>query len=83
MRDMAPHYEAVKAELLKQPGILAVTRSNQNIVSYRRALPGDFDWDGKDQNLSLIMHPIVVDKDFISFFKMKMVQGASFTGAPK
>src|SRR6202000_1130969 len=34
MRDMAPHYDAVKAELLKQPGVLAVTRSNQNIARF-------------------------------------------------
>jgi len=79
MRDMAPHYDVAKAELLKQPGVLAVTRSNQNIVRYY-GFTSDLDWDGKDKNLSLIMHPIVVDKDLISFFKMKLIAGASFTG---
>jgi len=79
MRDMAPHYDVAKAELLKQPGVLAVTRSNQNIVKYY-GFTSDLDWDGKDKNLSLIMHPIVVDKDLISFFKMKLIGGASFTG---
>ena len=26
------------------------------------------------------MHPIVVDRDLVSFFKMKLVAGTSFTG---
>jgi putative ABC transport system permease protein len=79
MRDMSQHYDAVKAELLKQPGILAVTRSNQNIARFA-GFTGDIDWDGKNPNQNLIVHPIVVDKDLISFFKMKLQQGVSFTG---
>jgi putative ABC transport system permease protein len=80
MRDIGTHYEAVKAELLKQPGILNVTRSNSNIVRIN-GISGDNDWDGKAPNQTFIVHAIVIDKDFISFFKMKMVQGTSFTGA--
>ena len=80
MRDIGTHYEAVKAELLKQPGILNVTRSNSNIVRIG-GISGDNDWDGKAPNQTFIVHPIVIDKDFTSFFKMKMVQGSSFTGA--
>jgi putative ABC transport system permease protein len=80
MRDMDKHYDAVKAELLKQPGILGVTRSNQNIVRFQ-GFTGNVDWDGKDAKQNIIIHPIVVDKDLISFFKMKLVDGASFTGA--
>jgi putative ABC transport system permease protein len=81
MRDAAPHYDAVKAELLKQPGISGVTRSNQNIVRFG-AFTGSADWDGKDPKQSLIIHDNSVDKDFISFFKMKMLEGTSFTGVP-
>lgn len=80
MRDMGPHYDAVKAELLKEPGIWGVTRSAQNIVR-NFAFFGDAGWDGKDPKQNLIFHPIGIDRDFISFFKMKLVQGASFTGA--
>jgi putative ABC transport system permease protein len=80
MRDMDKHYDAVKAELLKQPGVLNVTRSNQTVV-HIGGLSGDTDWDGKMPNQTFIVHPIMVDKDFISFFKMKMVAGSSFTGA--
>jgi len=81
MRDAAPHYDAVKAELLKEPGISAVTRSNQNIVRFG-GFTGGADWDGKDPKQGLIMHEISVDNDFISFFKMKILKGTSFTGTP-
>jgi putative ABC transport system permease protein len=80
MRDMGKHYDAVKAELLKQPGVLAVTRSNTNIVRIG-GISGDTDWDGKAKGQTFIVHPMAIDKDFVSFFKMNMVKGASFTGA--
>jgi putative ABC transport system permease protein len=80
MRDIGDHYDAVKAELMKQPGVLNVTRSNQNIVRFG-GFTGNVNWDGKDIKQNLIVHPIVIDKDLISFFKMKLVQGAPFTGA--
>jgi putative ABC transport system permease protein len=81
MRDMSPHYEAARNELMRQPGILGVTRSNQNIVRFG-GFSGTADWDGKDAKQSLIAHVISIDKDFIPFFKFKMLQGASFTGSP-
>jgi len=80
MRDMSKHYDAVKAELLKQPGILAVTRSSGNIVRIG-GFSGDNDWDGKAVGQTFIVHPIAIDKDFMSFFKMKLAQGSDFTGA--
>jgi putative ABC transport system permease protein len=80
MRDMASHYDAVKAELLKQPGVLAVTRSNQNIVRFS-GFTGSVDWDGKDPKQNMMIHPIVVDKDLVSFFKMNLKEGTTFTGA--
>jgi len=80
MRDMGPHYEAAKAELLKDPSVLGVTRSAQNIVR-NFAFFGEADWDGKDPKQSVVFHPINIDKDFIPFFKIKLIQGVSFTGA--
>src|SRR6185312_7062098 len=80
MRDMGKHYDAVKAELLKQPGVMDVTRSSSDIVRIG-GLSGATDWDGKAPNSTFIVHPIAVDKDFISFFKMKLAAGESFTGA--
>ena len=80
MQDMQKHYEAVKAELLKQPGVLAVSRGGSNIID-NNGWTGDADWEGKSPKSSLLFHPVFVDKDFISFFKMKMKVGSAFTGA--
>ena len=79
-RGMGRHYDAAKAELLQQPGVLAVTRANSNIVNMQ-GFCGDNDWDGKLPGQVVIVHNMAIDKDFMSFFKMKMVKGANFTGA--
>ncbi|QEM13579.1 ABC transporter permease [Mucilaginibacter rubeus] len=80
MRDMKGHYDAVKAELLKQPGVEAVTRSTGNIVN-NGGISGDTDWDGKATGQTFIVHPQGIDKDFISFFKIKMAAGRGFEGS--
>jgi len=80
MRAIGPHYDAVRAELLKQPGVLDVARSSGPIVQIG-GLDGTPDWDGKPANSTFIVHPMAVDKDFIPFFKFKMVAGSAFTGA--
>ena len=81
MRAIGPHYDAVRAELLKQPGILDVARSSGSIV-HIGGQDGTSDWDGKPANSTFIVHPMVVDKDLISFLKLKMASGSAFTGAP-
>jgi putative ABC transport system permease protein len=80
MRGMGRQYDAVRAELLKQPGVLGITRSNSNIVNMG-GFNGDNDWDGKLPGQVIIVHDMAIDKDFIPFFKIKMVQGTGFTGA--
>ncbi|CCG98206.1 protein of unknown function DUF214 [Fibrella aestuarina BUZ 2] len=81
MRDMSAHYEAVKADLLKQPGITAVTRASANIVNLD-GQTGDNAWDGKQPGETMFMRPVAIDKDFTAFFNMKLVAGTSFTGTP-
>jgi putative ABC transport system permease protein len=80
MRDAQNHYDAVKAELLKQPGVAGVTRATGNIIS-NGMISGDNSWEGKAPGQTFILHPMGIDKDFISFFKLKMQQGSSFSGA--
>jgi putative ABC transport system permease protein len=79
MRDAGAHYDAVKAELLKQPGIEAVTRATGNII-HNGMMSGDNSWDGKAPGQTFIVHPMGIDKDFISFFKLQMKDGVAFTG---
>jgi len=79
MRKMGAHYDAVKAELLKQPGIAGVTSASVNIIRYGGHTGNNW-WDGKQDGETLMLSPMGIDKDFISFFKMQMKEGNVFTG---
>ena len=80
MQDMGKHYEAVKADLLSQSGVKAITRANANIISLA-GLTGDNSWDGKEAGETMMLRTLSVDKDFVSFFKMQVMDGAGFTGS--
>ena len=79
MRKMGEHYDAVKADLLKQPGIAGVTSASVNIIRYGGHTGNNW-WDGKQDGETLMLSPMAIDKDFISFFKMQMKEGDVFTG---
>jgi putative ABC transport system permease protein len=79
MRDMTKGYDASKGALLQQAGVQGVTASDGSIIGMG-GLTGDNDWDGKAANQTFIVHPISVEKDFLSFFKMKLAEGSGFTG---
>jgi putative ABC transport system permease protein len=81
MRDMNVHYDAVKKEIEQQPGVLAVTRGGANIVQIG-GLSGDTEWDGKEANQTFIVHPMAIDQNFLSFFKMGLTEGVGFSGVP-
>jgi len=79
MRDMQKNYDAVRAELLSQPGIYAVTSSSDNIVSIG-SNTGDTDWDGKTPGSMFMIHPMYIDQYYLDFFKIKFAAGAGFHG---
>ena len=79
MRGMKPNFEGVRAHLINQPGILDVASSNDNIASANNTTSDD-DWTGKQPNTSFLIHPINIDKYYLNFFKLKMAEGAGFTG---
>jgi putative ABC transport system permease protein len=80
MPGASDHYETVRNELLKQPGITDVTRSNGNIVSLGNQT-GDNYWEGKLPDQTFMVYPVSIDKNFIPFFKLKLVAGNNFSGA--
>ena len=80
MREMGNHYEAVKAELLKQPGVLDVTRASTSPVNIGGET-GSNDWAGKQKGQTLMLHPMSIDKDFMPFFKMQLAAGSNFKDA--
>jgi len=79
MRDMQSHYLAAKGELLNKASITGVTTADNNIIS-QGSTTGDTDWDGKNPNEGFLIHPMAIDKDFITVFKLKMASGVNFTG---
>ncbi len=78
--EMANHYDAVKADLLKQPGVRAVTTANQDLLNIGSAT-GDTDWDGKKPHSTFIVRPMRVEKDFIQTFHLQLASGESFRGS--
>ncbi|CAN5806732.1 ABC transporter permease [soil metagenome] len=80
MRGMAKHYDAVKADLLSRQGVTGVTRAGSNIVNIG-GQTGSNEWDGKLPGQTMMVRPLAMDKDFASFFKLNIIDGAGFTGA--
>ncbi|MFA6085215.1 ABC transporter permease [Mucilaginibacter sp.] len=78
--EMQKHYDVVKTDLLKNPAVLSVTRAGADIIQSGSST-GDNDWDGKPANSNMWFTQIYSDKDFIPFFKVKILEGANFTGA--
>ena len=76
------HYDAVRQELLKQPGILAVAASDNGIANNSPNTTGDTYWEGKPANSTFLVHPNGVDPNLIPLLKMQMVAGHNFTGTP-
>ncbi len=77
---MNQHYDAVKAELMKEPAITGITSATNNITN----VPGatlDISWQEKDPDMSYFIHAMGIDKDFLPLFHIKMAEGQNFTGS--
>jgi len=80
MRAMQDHYEAIKAELLSHIEIKGISTGNTSVI-IGNGSTSDTDWDGKASDVSLLISPFDMDKDFIGMFKLKFAAGTGFTGA--
>lgn len=78
-QEMYNHYQTVRSELLKMPGVLAVSSSNNNILDVS-ATTGDTDWDGKERGRSFLIHATSIDENYIPLFKLQLDAGSNFTG---
>ncbi len=80
LRDkMYSNKETIKTELLKHPGIEAITMSSQNIMSLGSST-GDTDWEGKGER-DFVIHPLAVDYNFMQVLNMELAEGKGFTGS--
>jgi ABC-type antimicrobial peptide transport system permease subunit len=73
------HRKAMLDELAKQPGVTSVTSSGGNLLQSGSST-GDTDWEGKAPDQQMIVSPLSVAPEFISFFNMKLLAGEGFTG---
>lgn len=82
MRNIDKHYDAAKAELLKQPGILGVTESGVDIINTHSGT-SDVSWDGKradQQTFTIAQMP--VEHNFPEVMGIQLLEGNGFTGTP-
>ncbi|MEJ7684821.1 MAG: FtsX-like permease family protein [Segetibacter sp.] len=74
------HMDAARNELLKQPGVLDVAFSDNNIAGVN-GTTGDTYWEGKAEKRAFLINPINIDEHFIPLLKMQLVEGHNFTGS--
>jgi hypothetical protein len=70
--------ETAKQELLKNPNITGVTRTNQ-LPTYVGNSTSDWKWEGKDPSGEVLLHMLNVDEDYVKTFKMEMAEGRFFS----
>ncbi|MVM31474.1 FtsX-like permease family protein [Spirosoma sp. HMF4905] len=71
--------QLVKADLMKQQGVRGITYANDQLVNLGTTT-GKTDWEGKSPDQRFFVHPLTVDQDFLSVFKLSLVEGQGFTG---
>ena len=82
MRNIDKHYDAVKAELLAQPGVLGVTESGVDIIDDHTGT-SDVSWDGKraDQQ-SFTIGQMPAENNFTEVMGISLIEGTGFAGTP-
>ncbi len=77
-RKLRNQYETFKNELLTVPGVNQVTASNSKL-SFSDQSTGDVEWEGKDPNVELLFHQLMVDHDFVKTFSISLAEGRDFS----
>jgi len=79
--EMHKNFSAIKSELLRNPAILGITRSNHTLDTVRATTSTKtITWKGKTQNQDLgVIHVLSADQDFTETFRIKMSEGRFFS----
>jgi putative ABC transport system permease protein len=78
---MFDHIDAVRNQLLKSPGVLAVSSGDSKLAGGLDATTGDTYWEGKPEKATFLIHATAIDQHFIPLFNMHFAEGNNFTGA--
>lgn len=81
IRKGAKDFATIKSSLLNQPGVLDVAVADGNFVNLTNQTGSNW-WEGKGADQTMMMRPVGITGDLIPFFKMQLVAGKNFTGAP-
>jgi len=71
-------YSAFKTDILSQPDFLSMT-SSTNLPTYGRNWATEPNWEGRAENLSVMMQGVEVDEDFLETFELNMIKGRFFS----
>jgi hypothetical protein len=77
-REVYENTEAIRAELLHNPGILNVTAVD-SLPIYEGSGTSNAEWEGKPSDFQLQMRIGAVDHDFLEAFGLKMLRGRFFS----
>ncbi|HEX8529637.1 MAG TPA: ABC transporter permease, partial [Cytophagales bacterium] len=75
---IAAHFEPYRNELLGQPGIVGVTRSNYRPLGVYNTT-GDVAWDGKAPEYMISFQILKVDHDYAAVTGLTLLQGRDFS----
>ena len=76
--DSEEKYEVFKNELLKNPHIQSVSRSN-SLPFYFGSNSGGFDWEERDAEDDILIGFAFMDEDYIGTLEMKLLDGRFFS----
>ncbi len=71
-------YDVFKSELLRDPNITGITTSS-DVPTYTVHSTTGFSWEGKDPEISFLIHQFSVDFDYIKTFNMNIIAGRDFS----
>ncbi len=76
---VAEHYDAFKKELLKDPGVVDVTSSVQNVVHVNSTIGNNWSWEERDPSKKLEIHFDWVSYDYARTMSMEMAEGRFYS----
>jgi len=71
-------YEVFKNELISNPNIQSVSRSN-SLPFYFGSNSGGFDWEGRDSEDDILIGFCFMDEDYLKTLNMKLLDGRYFS----
>lgn len=79
LRNMESDIQSVKTTLLNSPAIQGIT-SASDLIMDMAVTTTETNWEGKDPEGKFFIHPLTVDKDFLSVFNIRLTEGQNFKG---